>query len=376
MLPETLSTTYKISTYSIHECGKRTDADGNPHQEDALYPRQGDAGSDTRVFVVCDGMGGHEAGEVASEVVSRTVGEFLTRAMNEGVACTNTLIEESIAQAYDALDIACPDNGNPRKPGTTLTLLVLHPQGFSLAHMGDSRIYLFRPGCDGASTRIIHRTRDHSLVNDLVDCGVITPQQARVSPQRNVITRAIQPHGERRLRPTVFNGDGLQPGDCFYLCTDGMLEKITDGQLCEIFSDRVPDTMTRTNMLRDEAADNSDNHSAYVVRIDAVNGVEGKRVDEAILMDTADAEPFRKRTACMPPGVPSAAQVKPKAPAVTGQRRHVAIHHRHKPRQLRPDEQKPDNLLDKWGIPSWLLWAAAAAVLFLVLILLFYLRMD
>lgn len=367
-----MSTVYKVSTYTIYECGKRTDADGNPHQEDALYPRQGDAGSATRVFVVCDGMGGHEAGEVASDVVSRAVGEYLTRATADG-SCTNTMIEEAITHAYNALDAACPDDGNPRKPGTTLTLLVLHSEGFTLAHMGDSRIYLFRPGRDGASTQILHRTRDHSLVNDLVDCGVITPEQARVSPQRNVITRSIQPHEERRLRPAIFNGDNLQPGDCFYLCTDGMLEQITDEQLCEIFSDKVPDTMTRTNMLRQEAVENSDNHSAYIVRIDTVNGVEGRRVDEATLMDTADAEPFEELTArtspSVSPSVPPAATVRPKTPTVMGRRRPVDIHHRHKPRKPRPDEQPFDSLLDKWGIPLWLLWAAVAAILFLVLIL-------
>ncbi len=380
-----MSTTYKVSTYNIYECGKRTDANGNPHQEDALYPRQGDADSDTQVFVVCDGMGGHEAGEVASDVVSRTVGEFLTQAVNGGVACSNTLIEEAVTHAYDALETAWPDNGNPRKPGTTLTLLVLHSEGFTLAHMGDSRIYLFRPGRDGSSTQILHRTRDHSLVNDLVDCGVLTPEQARVSPQRNVITRAIQPYEQHRQRPAVFHGNDLQPGDCFYMCTDGMLEQITDEQLREIFSDKVPDTMTRTNMLREEAVDNSDNHSAYVVRIETVNGVGGKRVDNPSPADTIDAEPFEELTAGITAAeAPQPAAVcghsenvtaqprnvapEPKSPTVMGLRRQSARRPPHKPKP-QPQEHGADTLPEQWGLPSWSLWALGVALLVAVLLI-------
>lgn len=359
---------YTVSPYSIYEYGQRTDDNGQPHQEDALYPPHGEAQSDTQVFVVCDGMGGHEAGEVASDVVSRTVGEFLTEAIGSGNPCTDALIEEAITRAYDALEAACPDNGNPRKPGTTLTVLVLHPDGFTLAHMGDSRIYLFRPGADGASTQILHRTRDHSLVNDLVACGVITPEEALTSPQRNVITRAIQPHQEQRLKPTIYNGDGLQPGDCFYLCSDGMLEQITDKQLCEIFSDRVADTMQRTNMLRQEAVNNSDNHSAYVVRIDTVNGVEGRRIQPAASETPAPVFENLTATASQP-------ATRPKAPSVMGRRPHLGS-----PHKIRSDRrgarkvQQPNP--QSSGLPSWTPWVIGAAVLVVALIIgiYFYLR--
>lgn len=391
-----MNTTYTVSSYTIYEFGQRTDANGQPHQEDALYPVQGKARNDTMVFVVCDGMGGHEAGEVASAVVSRAAGDFLTRAIMNGEPCTDTLIEDAITLAYDALDIACPDDGNPRKPGTTLALLVLHQKGFTLAHMGDSRIYLFRPGRDSASTQILHRTKDHSLVNDLVDCGVITPEEALTSPQRNVITRAVQPH-QPRLHPTIYNGEGLQPGDCFYLCTDGMLERITDDQLRGIFSEAVPDTMTRTNMLREESVNNSDNHSAYVVRIDTVNGESGTPRSEAASPETTVINSFENLTSAQPPvesqnttttlperpTIPPSHPVSPqpavsvarqKAPTVMGARRPVKASRRkgHTPtapnRHISQTPPAHPSGFFKGNPHSWLVWVIGAAVAITVLL--------
>ena len=258
---------YKIEACSIFETGKRVDDQGNPHQEDCIFPAHGELTGDDRLFILCDGMGGHSAGEVASAAVCRAMSETILagRPDAEGPFGEDDF-QAALASAYDALD-AC-DDGAPRKMGTTMTLLKLHDGGYFVAHIGDSRVYHFRPGKDGDGAEIVFRTQDHSLVNMLLSIGELTEEQAKTFPRKNVITKAMQPGAEPRPKADIHQSDDIRAGDCFMLCSDGMLEDMDDDQLRLIFSragrggvGEVGDVLTRAT------GGNRDNHSAIIVRI-------------------------------------------------------------------------------------------------------------
>lgn len=257
---------YKINALSIYEYGKRTDKEGNPHQEDWLYPAHGDADNERdRLFILCDGMGGHEAGEVASRAVCEAMSGCIVEAMERGEEFSEGLLNDALAAAYDLLDERDTEVSQQKKMGTTMAMLMLHKRGYTIAHIGDSRVYHIRP-TKGTKEDIVWRTEDHSLVNDLLKIGELTPEEAETYPHKNVITRAMQPHQERRQKADVHYGCDVRPGDYFYLCSDGMLEHMSDNNLCFNINENMTDEekMERLVLL---TKDNRDNHSAYLVHI-------------------------------------------------------------------------------------------------------------
>lgn len=239
-----------------------------PNQEDYIYPETPDA--DSRVFILCDGMGGHERGEVASSTVARTLGRNLSDIARTGQEIDRKTFDDSLSQAYDALD-RMPGSDSPRKPGTTLAALCFNSSSYLAAHIGDSRIYHLRPSLfdsEAGSNGIIYRSPDHSLVNDLVRAGQITEEEARTHPRRNVITRAMQPGLEHRFEPTVRESADILPGDYFFLCSDGVLERMSDSTLCEIIA--TPDLTDAEKMGRILALCNlgtRDNYSAILIPV-------------------------------------------------------------------------------------------------------------
>jgi len=135
------------------------------------------------MFAVADGMGGHQAGEVASSMALSVVGQYIED--NIGLISPEKLVEKAASAANAALYTKASSSTKFRQMGTTLTLLYREGDTAYLAHVGDSRAYLFR---EGQLKRI---TRDHSLVATLVEEGEITEEQARTHPQRNIILRAL-----------------------------------------------------------------------------------------------------------------------------------------------------------------------------------------
>lgn len=257
---------YKIKVYSIWEYGQRTDAQGKPHQEDSLFPEHGKATENDRLFILCDGMGGHDAGEVASATVCEAMSRSILTAKPdaEGEFSADDILN-AVSAALDALDEK--DNGAEKKMGTTMTMLKLHSRGYSAAHIGDSRIYHIRPGKSREDTIIMFRTEDHSLVNDLIRIGEITPEEAKTSKQKNVITRAMQPSMERRCKADIHESSDIKAGDYFYMCSDGMLEHADDDNLRWIFSDEGGDDDNKVDILKKSTAENKDNHTAFVIHV-------------------------------------------------------------------------------------------------------------
>ena len=246
---------------AIHEKGKRD------NQEDALWPK--DASSENRLFLLCDGMGGHENGEVASRVVSISISDFLCHISNPNENPFNDdNLKRAIEYAYHHLDLEAGDESS--RMGTTLTLLCLHQQGMTAAHMGDSRIYHIRPGVG-----ILYQSRDHSLVFDLFQAGEITYDEMDTYPQKNVVTRAMMPGEENRMRPDIVHITDILPNDYFYMCTDGMLEQMDNKELLSLLSSESSDEEKRQQLIK-STANNHDNHSAWLIHIKDVVKKDGE----------------------------------------------------------------------------------------------------
>ena len=244
---------------AIHEFGKRA------NQEDSIYPIVGKATENDRLFLLCDGMGGHEHGEVASQGVCESLSSFLLQHTVASEGLGDNLLSDALSYAYEELDklgIA----GDTRQMGTTLILLYFHSKGCTAAHIGDSRIYHLRP----SSHTILYKSRDHSLVYDLYQAGELTYEEMKTFPQKNVITRAMIAGDRSHPKPDVIHISDIQPGDYFYICSDGMLEQMEDEELLDVFSANVRDEEKR-QMLISETSDNKDNHSAYIVHIKEVS---------------------------------------------------------------------------------------------------------
>ncbi|MCD8305984.1 MAG: protein phosphatase 2C domain-containing protein, partial [Prevotella sp.] len=263
---------YKIKVSSIYHPGNRKDPQGNPHQEDSMFPLYGEAGEQDRLFILCDGMGGHEAGEVASATVCEAMSKSILASVpdSEG-SFSEGIFDKALSDAYDALD-RIDDGTSVKKPGTTMTLLKLYSEGYFIAHIGDSRVYHIRPGETAEDTQILFRTSDHSLVNALVKAGEISEEEALHHPKKNIILKAMQPRMDHRARADIYTNDDILPGDYFYLSTDGMLENMTDRQLCYFFSDEAGDDDNKRKLLLKATRENNDNHSAIIVHILDVEG--------------------------------------------------------------------------------------------------------
>lgn len=254
---------------AIYELGQRD------NQEDSIWPLQGQATDQDFFFILCDGMGGHEHGEVASRIVSQNLAQYLRDHVNPEEIVSDQVIGEALEAAYQALDQA--DDEAAKKMGTTLCLLLFHRGGLTTMHIGDSRIYHVRP----SAKKLLYQSKDHSLVYDLYQAGEISYEEMATSPQKNIITRAMQPGKDNRCKPSIVHITDLRPGDYLYICSDGMLEQMDNDALCQLFSSQDSDEAKRQQLI-EATKGNKDNHSAYFVGIASVSSGEG---DESLLDD-------------------------------------------------------------------------------------------
>lgn len=235
------------------------------NQEDARYP-DCDAPADfSPAFVVCDGVGGQDKGEVASRTVADAIGESMQRTdLSRPFGARE--FERVLDHAYDALYRRM--KSDTREMATTMTFVCFHDAGAFCAHLGDSRIYHVRPGVG-----IMYQSEDHSLVNDLVHSGNLTPEEAIDHPQSNVITRCIGyvPDGARRPAATTVQIDDIEAGDYFFLCTDGVLHRIDDTLLYEILASDASDS-DKLARIAELSKNSSDNNTAYLIGVESVVG--------------------------------------------------------------------------------------------------------
>jgi protein phosphatase len=233
----------------IAEHASRTDVGRQRHtNEDNFY-------DDPPLFAVADGMGGAQAGEVASEMA---ISEFV--AEREGGAPAEQQLEQIAHAANRKIwDMAQADSRHAGM-GTTLTAAMVDGQYVAVGHVGDSRLYLYRDG------EIERMTRDHSLVEEFVRQGKLTPEQAEKHPQRSVITRALGP--EHSVEVDTFRIPA-RVGDVFLLCSDGLSGMVSDHDMAEILGAGRPLAETAAALV-DAANDNGgrDNITAVLFKLE------------------------------------------------------------------------------------------------------------
>lgn len=215
--------------------------------------------TDTVWAIVCDGMGGALGGETASSVCVETAKLYLESRYTDDMPL-NTLkniLECALLTANTAVfNRACADSSLAGM-GTTAVAAVITNERAVIAHVGDSRAYLLR----GDTIRAI--TKDHSLVQHYIDIGRITPEEARVHPERNMITRAI---GVDRDVETDIDIEQLEPGDVILICTDGLNGCVEDSDILRVFTHASGDGVAELVQAALDAGGN-DNVTVVAVRV-------------------------------------------------------------------------------------------------------------
>ncbi len=188
--------------------------------EDACYIPQRAKGI---YAIVADGMGGHNAGEVASRIVVDTFKLYLKGMKPQHV--TEDVLQSAFSAANERVLADAEKNPGRSGMGSTATAAVFFGSHAMIGHVGDSRAYLYHEGV------LKQITQDHSYVQMLLNLGYISPQQAAGHPQKNIITRAVGT--DAQLKADIFHAD-LCSGDCLLLCTDGLNTMVSDKRIAEI----------------------------------------------------------------------------------------------------------------------------------------------
>jgi serine/threonine protein phosphatase PrpC len=239
------------------------------HNEDAVV-----VSANADFAVLADGMGGYNAGEVASNMATAIIEQVVAEQLRAGVldvvntaeAMSDCLFEADslLIQAIEAANLsileASLQEPDYRGMGTTVVIALFHNDGVTIAHVGDSRAYRLRDRV------LVQITRDHSLLQEQLDAGLITVEQARFAQHKNLITRAV---GVDTVTEAETNYFDIAPGDCYLLCSDGLSDMLSDIQIAEIVNACGDDITTATRNLVAQANDQGgrDNISVVLVRV-------------------------------------------------------------------------------------------------------------
>lgn len=238
--------------------GSRTDVGCvREHNEDSLVVAP-------PLYVVCDGMGGHAAGEVASEIAVNVIADRAPATPDA------TALGQAVEEANLAIIQAAREGVGRAGMGCTCTAAMLENERLVVAQVGDSRAYLLHGGV------LQQITRDHSLMADFIEAGQITPEEARVHPQRSVITRALG--SDPRTQPDLFEIN-VSTGDRLLICSDGLTSMIEDYEIEDILN-RTPDPQIAASKLVNAAvaAGGHDNVTVIVVNVTGFAEVRRRKV--------------------------------------------------------------------------------------------------
>lgn len=215
-----------------------------------------------QIFLVCDGMGGHAAGQIASELSCKC---FIDTYLNHPTLDADSALRESVVAANRLVNLVGVSNPQRRGMGTTLSGLVLRQGEAKVVQVGDSRVYRFR-------NEVLEQiTTDHTYVEELVRLGVLPREQAERHPQKNVLVRAIG--AEENVQPDIFTLD-LQTGDRFLLCSDGLINHVPDVAIAEALRDMDPAKAAWTLISQALLGGGTDNVTVLIVRVDEVQTFE------------------------------------------------------------------------------------------------------
>jgi len=224
--------------------------------EDSFYAR-------SPMFAVADGMGGAQAGEVASQLAV----EVLQNGLPDGRGSVEERLRELVGEANSRINALSRTDDQRAGMGTTMTLAYVGEDELSVAHVGDSRLYRLR---EGGFERL---TDDHTLVEELVRQGKLTPQEADTHPQRSIITRALGPEAAVETDSHTWPA---RDGDVYLICSDGLTSMISERQVGDIMvSARSLEEAGRRLIDAANAAGGRDNITVILFRLEEVDTPDG-----------------------------------------------------------------------------------------------------
>ncbi len=234
--------------------------------------------TDTRgIYIVADGMGGHAAGEVASEMAVQIVMRETKDLKDLSDGTATKVVGEALKMANRAIHDRTITEVDKQGMGTTASVLMLADSRYLIGQVGDSRVYLLR---DGALKQL---TKDHSYVQEQVDLGNLTPEQARYHPYSNVITRCVGASPE--VEPDLYSGEARK-GDIFLVASDGLTGMVDDRRLAQLLMSRA-EPIRKVESLISEANGRGglDNITAIVVHVDEVGSASDRNTGEMQAVD-------------------------------------------------------------------------------------------
>jgi len=217
------------------------------------------AGGDRGLFIVADGMGGHAAGEVASEMAVQIIELQLASIKDLEDKSSSERVMEALRKANRDIHDRTVTEVDKQGMGTTASVLLVNNNRYLIGQVGDSRVYLLR---DGALKQL---TKDHSYVQEQVDAGFLTPEQARYHPYSNVITRCVGASPD--VQPDVYSGD-VRVGDLFLVASDGLTGMVDDRRLQILLMSRAePERKVHALISEANGRGGLDNITAIVIQI-------------------------------------------------------------------------------------------------------------
>jgi PPM family protein phosphatase len=250
--------------YFIFGIGKRE------NMEDSIFPAPGCATINDRLFIVCDGMGGHARGEVASNLACETFSRLLS---HDGNLITEDILRDTFSKVQDEIDRYIAAHPEAKGMGTTIVLAALtnltnitspadNENSLIVMHCGDSRLYHIR------NSEILFKTTDHSLVYQWVQQGRLSEKDADRHSMSNIITAAIQGKNVNDSKPDIHVITNLHNGDYIFMGSDGIRESVSSEKLCEILGSTLPDE-EKIKAISDLCEEHSrDNFSAYLLKME------------------------------------------------------------------------------------------------------------
>jgi serine/threonine protein phosphatase PrpC len=248
------------------------------HNEDSIALDE-----ENGLVILADGMGGYNAGEVASGMATTVIVTELQRLLEEraisagdesgGEAIAQELLREQIGKANTSIYQASQSQPQYAGMGTTLVVALFNDNRMTVAHIGDSRLYRLR----GEEFRQV--TKDHSLLQEQIDRGMITAEQAKQSQNKNLVTRALGI--DPIVEPEIHDYD-TQPGDIYLVCSDGLCDMVSDADIVLVLQTLGANLSLCAQQLVQQANDNGgrDNISVILVRVlkdfAAPRGIMGK----------------------------------------------------------------------------------------------------
>lgn len=254
-------------TYSVElQFAAKTDTGlVRAHNEDAI-----EVSADYRAAVLADGMGGYNAGEIASGIATTVfraaLEQQLQQLQDKGRAASakslQRLMVEAVAAANEQILEVARIQPQYSGMGTTLVAALFHHDRIIVAHVGDSRAYRFRGG------RLEQITRDHSQLQEQIDAGLVSPEWARFAPNKNLITRALGVAAQIDVEINDYQTEG---GDVYLLCSDGLSDMLAGEQMSAMLADNDTDLELLCSSLVQAANDNGgrDNISVILAKVEA-----------------------------------------------------------------------------------------------------------